>query len=86
MPINFQDDCAVVDGIAVVDEAEALLDWLQRHPQGEVAMAACTHLHAACLQALMAARAQVRDFPADAALAAALRQALNPTYEEKGKP
>lgn len=86
MPVNFQDDCAVVDGIAVVDEAEALLDWLQRHPQGEVAMAACTHLHAACLQALMAGRARVRNFPADAALAVTLRRVLNPTNKEIGTP
>lgn len=77
MPINFSDEAAVVDEVGTVDDAEALLEWLQLHPQAGVDLSACTHLHAACLQALMATRARITRFPADTALASWLRQATH---------
>lgn len=59
-----------------VEEAEGLLEWLQAHPRGKVNLAACTHLHAANLQVLMAARAHIAAWPENAELALWLKGAL----------
>jgi hypothetical protein len=52
-------------GVCGVEEAEALLDWLQAHPKGRVNLQACEHLHTALLQVLLAARPPVSESPAD---------------------
>jgi hypothetical protein len=61
-----------------VEEAEALLAWLHEHPKPKLDLAACTHIHAAELQVLMAARLPVAKWPRDAALAVWLQSALSP--------
>ncbi len=86
MPMNFSDDAVVVADVAGIDDAEALLAWLQQRPGAGVDLSACSHLHASCLQALMAGGARVSAFPADAALAAWLRHTLNQTNEETATP
>ncbi len=86
MPMTFNDDQVVIDDVAGIDDAEALFDWLQRHPQAAVDLSSCVHLHAACLQALMAARARIRTFPADSPFAAWLRTALTLSTEESRTP
>jgi hypothetical protein len=40
-----------------VDEAEGLLEWLQKNPAARIDLSACAHLHPANLQVLMATRA-----------------------------
>jgi len=78
MAINYQRNTAHFDGVVGVDEAEALLEWLQKHPKGKLALSACTHLHAANLQVLMASKASISVWPQDEILRAWLKSALVP--------
>jgi hypothetical protein len=73
MPIEYKKNTARFIGFVSVEEAEALLEWLQRQKRPQVDLAACTHLHAANLQVLMAARPAISDWPADENLAQWLR-------------
>ncbi len=59
-----------------VDEAEGLLELLQQHPTAKLELQSCTHLHAACLQVLMAARRGVKTWPKEARLARWLQTAF----------
>ncbi len=76
MPITFKKNRAVFSDIVGVEEAEGLLEWLHTNPKGKVDLASCTHLHAANLQVLMAAKPHLTDCPVDAGLAAWLDSAL----------
>lgn len=76
MPIDFQKKTAVFREVVGVDEAEGLLEWLQKKPSARVDLARCTHLHPANLQVLMAARATVARWPEDETLRIWLEPAL----------
>ena len=76
MPIEYKKNQAVFRDIASVDEAEGLLEWLQKKPAARVDLAACTHLHPANLQVLMAAKSGVAVWPNDANLRSWLETAL----------
>ncbi len=78
MPIDYGPQRLVLHGIVTVDEAEELLEWLQAHPAATADLAACTHLHPANLQVLMAAACRVSAWPADAGLRVWLETALSP--------
>jgi hypothetical protein len=52
-----------------VDDAEPLARWLRETVRPKVRLAACTHLHTAALQALMAARPTVISAPTEPFLA-----------------
>jgi len=80
MPIEFKKNCAFFRGVVRVEEAEGLLEWLQTKPAAKVNLSACDHLHAANLQVLMAAKAGVSHWPANAELRAWLEPAL--TFEK----
>lgn len=60
-----------------VEEAEGLLQWLQSNPKGKLNLAACTHLHAANLQVLMAAKPNIVAWPEDDGFARWIQGALN---------
>ncbi len=82
MAIEFKGRQAIFrDGVGV-DEAEALLEWLQKRPAARVDLAACSHLHPASLQVLMAAGTGVARWPEDPQLRAWLETALNPGTQE----
>jgi hypothetical protein len=55
MAILYKKSVAIFDDVVSVEEAEGLLEWMQKMPKGKIDLAACTHLHAANLQVLMAA-------------------------------
>lgn len=76
MAITYKKKCAVFEGLVAVDEADDLLQWIQKHPQGKVDLAGCTHLHAANLQVLMATKIAVSAWPGDADLKTWLSAAL----------
>lgn len=76
MGIRYGDKQASLEDIVTVEEAEGLLEWLQTHPDATIDLAACTHLHAANLQVLMAAKPTIAAWPADAGLADWLKRAL----------
>jgi hypothetical protein len=59
---------ALVDHVTI-DEVEPLAQWLRDVAQPSVNLRACTHLHTAALQALLAARVRVSAAPADPFLA-----------------
>lgn len=65
MAIIYKKNVALFDATVGVEEAEDLLQWLQKHPKGKLDFTACTHLHAATLQVLMAARIAVAAWPQD---------------------
>jgi len=78
MGITFQKRSARLDGAIRVDEAEPLLAWLQANPRGRLNLSACTHLHAAVLQVLMACKTSPSAWPADPVFSAWLGAALQP--------
>lgn len=65
----------LIDDVGV-DDAEALLQWLQANPKATINLSRCTHLHAAVLQVLMAAGMTVTSWPQDSQLDGWLRPAL----------
>ena len=76
MAIEFAKKSARLTGFVSVEEAEGLLEWLQTRPRARLDLSACTHLHAANLQVLMAAKAFIAVWPDNADLARWLRGAL----------
>lgn len=76
MGIEYQKKRAKLSGFVSVEEAEGLLQWLQKTPQGALDLGDCEHLHAANLQVLMALRPKVAAWPRDMQLDGWLRQAL----------
>jgi hypothetical protein len=76
MPLNFTRDTVTADGAAIVEDALTLLEFLQSHANAKVDLGACTHLHTAVLQVLLAARPEIVALPREAFLARWLAQAL----------
>ena len=76
MPMLYGEDTATATEVVGVEEAEPLLAWLQVTTPARVDLAACTHMHAAAVQVLMAARPTVTRWPANEGLAAWLMSAL----------
>lgn len=76
MAIEYKKNLALFSDVVSVDEAEALLEWLQNESAARVDFTACTHLHPANLQVLMVAKPVISAWPQDAGLAAWLAPAL----------
>jgi hypothetical protein len=76
MGVQFRKKLVCLSGVVTVEDAEALLEGLQKKPGTQVDLAACEFVHPANLQVLMAAGAAVVAWPADAGLAMWLRSAL----------
>ncbi len=76
MSINFAESVAVFEAVCTVDEAESLLGWLQKNPQGEVDMRSCTHLHSAVLQVVMAMKPRIVVWPEDEGFKECLQAAV----------
>jgi hypothetical protein len=79
MAIEYQKKAVLLSDTVGVEAAEELLEWLQKHPRGRVDLAACTHLHAANLQVLMAVRPTIGAWPKDANLRSWLAASLKTT-------
>ena len=76
MPIEFTKNTAHFRDIVSIEETEALFEWLQKQKKSQVNLVSCTHMHAANLQVLMAARPAIAAWPEDADLSAWLRGVL----------
>lgn len=76
MPISYTDTAATLTDIVTVEDAEPLLTWLQANPDGELDLAGLTHLHAANLQVLMAAKPKISAWPQDDSLSLWLSRSL----------
>lgn len=77
MAITYKKNVALFEDVISVEEAESLLEWIQKNPKGKVDFSRCTHLHAADLQVLMAANIAVTAWPHDEELKTWLLAALN---------
>lgn len=76
MAIEYRKKRALLSEVVSVEDAEALLTWLLKYPKGALDLSACTHMHSASLQVLMAAQAVISAWPRDADLRAWLEPAL----------
>jgi hypothetical protein len=77
MPIEYKKSLATFSDVVSVEDAEGLLEWLQKKSSGRADLSGCTHMHPANLQVLMAAKTAISAWPKDAVLAAWLKDALN---------
>jgi hypothetical protein len=77
MSVEFKKNEVIFKDVVGVEDAEAILEWLQKIPAAKVDFSACTHLHPANLQVLMAASPSIIVWPADAAFSAWLQSALD---------
>jgi hypothetical protein len=77
MAIEYKKNRAVFSEVVGVEDAEALLQWLQKKSTAKVDLAACTHLHPANLQVLMVAGVAISAWPADKMFATWLKSALS---------
>jgi len=78
MPIEYKRNRAVFQDEVGVEEAEGLLEWLQKKPTAKADLATLSHLHTADLQVLMTAKAGISSWPENAELRAWLEPALKP--------
>jgi hypothetical protein len=76
MGMEFRKKLAMLSDTVGVEDAEELLEWLQNKQAAKVDLSACTHIHPANIQVLMAAGVPVCAWPADVALADWLRPIL----------
>lgn len=76
MPITFKKDRAVFSDDVGGEDAETLLEWLQKYPRGKIDFSACTHLQPANLQVLMASTCSLVAGPKDELLAAWIDSAM----------
>lgn len=77
MAIEYKKNLAVFRDVVSVEEAEALLEWLQKKPSARADFSACAHLHPANLQVMMAAKPKVVAWPQDESFAQWLKSALS---------
>jgi anti-anti-sigma regulatory factor len=76
MPIEFKRNRVLFRDEVSVEEAEGLLEWLQKRPTAKVDLSACSHMHTANLQVLMTAKADITGWPKNAELRAWLEPVL----------
>ena len=77
MSIEYRKSLAVFKDVVNVEEAEALLEWLQKKQGARVDLSACVHLHPANLQVLMVAAPTITSWPRDSVLTEWLKSALS---------
>ena len=69
MPIEYRKKMVVFSGTVGVEDAEALLAWLQGKPTVKADCSACQYLHPANIQVLLAAGTVVHAWPHNPSLA-----------------
>ena len=69
MPLEFRRNEVCLTGSCGAEDALELADWLTKHKRAKVSLAACTHLHTALLQTLLAYKPAVSVGPEDPFLA-----------------
>ena len=76
MGLEYKKNQIVCKDVVSVEEAEGLLEWLQQKTTAKVDFSACTHIHSANLQVLMAAKPMITAWPADPVFSDWLQSAL----------
>jgi len=69
MPVQLSEGTVLLTAVVTVDDAEPLAQWLRETAATAVDLTACTHLHTAALQALLAGHPVIAAAPADPFLA-----------------
>ncbi len=69
MPLVFTESRVRFEAVCTVEDALPLLEFLKVSAAPEIDLSACTHLHTALLQLLLAARPRLASPPADPTLA-----------------
>lgn len=82
MAISYDKKLAVFNEAISIEEADGLMEWLSKTPNGKIDLAQCQHLHAAILQVLMAAKPVVNAWPQNTHLSAWLSTAFNQNHGE----
>jgi hypothetical protein len=82
VPLKFGSRTAVLTGTVTIEESESLAAWLRGRgtvkTPARVHLGACTQLHTAALQVLLAARIQISVPPSDPFLREWIAPLLNP--------
>lgn len=68
MALVYRKNLVAFNQVVGVEEAESLLEWLQKKSSVRVDFSACEHVHPANLQALLAAGVSVDAWPENATL------------------
>ena len=76
MPIRYEKNLALFGGAVSGEDAEGLLEWLQKWPAAKADLAACDHVHPANIQVLLAAKTRVCAWPKDSGLGSWLKTVL----------
>ena len=76
MPIECKPNRLILSALVDMEEAEPLRDALEKKPRRMVDLSACTHIHAAGLQVLMAAQPTIQAWPVEQDLRVWLRTSL----------
>ncbi len=76
MTIEYVKNRAHFRDVVSVEDAEALLAWIQTKSKPRIDLADCTHAHPANIQVLMATRPTISAWPRDEDLARWIQSAL----------
>lgn len=68
MAIDYSEERAILKSVVTIQEVDDLQEWLIAHPQGEIDLGECEHMHTAALQTLTSARRTINAWPADTSL------------------
>lgn len=68
MSIEFRKKQVLFKGVVGVEDAENLLEWLQKKSGISADLSACEHLHPANVQVLLAAKVRIDAWPPDTVL------------------
>jgi hypothetical protein len=85
MPVRRVDDTIFLEGVCAVEDAEVLLQHIQEGA-AMIDWGDCTHLHAACLQVMLAARLSLRGMPNNPAIARWLAPILHAIEMPSAQP
>lgn len=76
MPISYNKTTAVFKDVVSIEDVDALIEWLNDHPNGSVQLKDCQHIHTASVQVLMRKRPKIQDLPKDDDLSSWLKTIL----------
>jgi len=85
MPITYTEGIAHFEGLVGIEEADTLMELIQKQKEVPIDLTHCTHLHTAIVQILMVARAPIQSWPTNAQLTMWLKTALENSTKEGGK-
>jgi hypothetical protein len=77
MALEFKDKKVILTDVVGVEDAEALLEWLQKRPYARAVFSHCTYVHPSTIQVLLAAGVPVSAWPEDAELSNWLKSVLS---------